>query len=84
MPRAAAVNPGVLTDGRRSADSSVCPAVKGVCGAREDLVGELGVVDGTCHRDRPDQSGEGEDRFVSLGVGLGLWNEADESVDVPS
>jgi hypothetical protein len=68
----------------RSASSFVCAAVKGVCRAGEDLVGELRVVDGACHRDRSDQSGEGQDGFVSLGVGIGLSDEADEPVDVPS
>jgi hypothetical protein len=67
----------------RSASSFVCAAVKGVCSAGENLVGELRVVDGACHRDRPDQSRESQDRFVSLGVGLGWSDQADEPVDVP-
>jgi hypothetical protein len=68
----------------RSASSFVCSAVKSVCRAGEYLVGELRVVDGARHRDRPDESRESQDRFVSLGVGLGLSNQANEPVDVPS
>jgi len=58
--------------------------VKGVCRAGEYLVGELRVVDGARHRNRPDESRESQGRFVSLGVGLGLSNQANEPVDVPS
>jgi hypothetical protein len=43
----------------RSASGFVGAAVKGVRRASEELVGELRVVDGAGHRDRPDQSGEG-------------------------
>jgi hypothetical protein len=66
-----------------SASDFVGAAVKRVCRAGENLPGELRVVDGARHRDHPSQGRERQDCFASLGVGLGLWNQADEPVDVP-